>query len=139
MSHQRDPGFQSPACNPAPRGRDSSTVQQDRGSPTGTFLITDNLWDLQALGVGGKTTCLPCLPPSSSWGGERTGTVAKLVFLSSHRPNIAAGLNTGFFSNHFLLISCLKANHHLFTTELDRNPEQNFQVPQELNLLALPP
>lgn len=124
-------GFQTQMSNLAPQARTPAQCGRTRSSTTGMFLISENLWGLQALGVGGKTTVALLAPASlhpPAGEGWRAGTVAKLVFLSSHRPKISAGLNAGFFSNHFLLISCIKASHHLFTAEQDSNAEQNCQV-----------
>lgn len=74
-----------------------------KGSAAGIFLLTDCKWDLKAPLVGGKNqgSACPCLPPSSGQEGWSADTAAMPVFLSSHRPKIAPGLNASFFSNHF--------------------------------------
>lgn len=54
---------------------------------------------------GGAKSTVALLAPASlhplAGGGWKAGTAVVPVFLSSHRPKIAAGLNAGFFSNHF--------------------------------------
>lgn len=129
VSHQRGPNLPNPNVQSGTRQRHQHSAAGPGAQLQGYFLSqricgTCRLW-------GGKAT-VALLPPASlhpsGEEGWRAGSVAELVFLSSHRPKIAADLNAGFFSNHFLLISCIKANHHVFTTEQDGNAEQNCQV-----------
>lgn len=124
-------GFQTQKCSLAPQGRDTSTVQQDQVLNHKDISHQRESVGLAGAGGGWENHCgsaCPFFPPSSSWRGVEGRHRGRGVFRSSHRPKIAAGFNAGFLSHHFLLIICIKANHHPFTTEQDRNAEQNCQV-----------
>lgn len=127
----KDSGYLNPNVQSGTGDRHTSMAEQDQRFNTGIFLLTESVWDLQALVVGGKSTLALFAPASlHPLAGQASGQAQwQCQYLSHHTDqNQQPALMQAFSLTAFLLISSIKANHHPRTTEQDRNAEQNCQV-----------